>query len=117
MKDVYEDSFFTIQAMDEKGAKGGHHVYRVAEKRESSGVEGDTPQHWDIHFQKRSIQDAGVTGIRMEHLLVILRDRIRDINRGPHPSIDLKRAYLHVTSTLAALEGYRQNVSSAGETS
>lgn len=72
----------TIAVLDEPGAGGACHHYRVT-------LPGRTPTSsdangvWDIQFQNGPIAEAGVNGLTQEVLIAICIDRLRSFQAGP----------------------------------
>lgn len=72
-----------ITVMDDPGAGGANHHYRVALPNQSGGP--DSPKMagiWDINFQNGPIAEAGVNGLTQEILLAIVIDRLRSFQAG-----------------------------------
>lgn len=67
-----------IEVMDEPGAGGANHVYRV------SGHGGGMFGEVTICFQNGPIAEAGVNGLTHEVLLAIVADRLRSFQQGPY---------------------------------
>lgn len=79
-----------IEVLDEPGAGGASHVYRV------SGFSlGDNPSAGDgqkhnaatevvIYFQNGPINEAGINGLTQEVLLAIVADRLRSFQAGQY---------------------------------
>jgi hypothetical protein len=63
----------TIEVLDEPGAGGANHTYRV--------TGGGVCHH--INFQNGPIGEAGVNGLTNEVLLAIVIDRLRSFQAGP----------------------------------
>jgi hypothetical protein len=63
-----------ITVMDEPGAGGANHHYRVVLPDGKSGL--------DIQFQNGPIAEAGVNGLTQEVLLAIVIDRLRSFQAG-----------------------------------
>ncbi len=67
-----------IDVLDEPGAGGAHHQYRITSQHPSFHVPTD------ICFQNGPIAEAGVNGLTHEALLAILADRLRSFQAGPY---------------------------------
>lgn len=63
-----------IFAIDEPGAGGANHMYKVSK----GGC-----QIFDVHFQNGPINENGVNGVTQEILLAIVIDRLRSFQAGP----------------------------------
>lgn len=78
-----------IEVLDEPGAGGAHHEYRV------SGFKHKTDSSVDqtlISFQNGPIADGGVNGLTQEALLAILQDRLEAFEAGPFACEENARA-------------------------
>jgi len=64
-----------IAVLDERGAGGANHHYRVL-GHPDSGV------RVDIQFQNGPINESGVNGVTQEVLLAIVADRLRSFQAG-----------------------------------
>jgi hypothetical protein len=71
-----------MQILDEKGAGGAHHRYKIVVAL-SDGKTIDTAA--DIHFQKGPVQEAGWNGCQIEDLLNICAHRLSCFQNGPFP--------------------------------
>ena len=75
----------TIAVLDEPGAGGANHLYRV------TGFTQVPPHtappcsepHADVIFQNGPINEFGVNGLTQEVLLAIVADRLRSFQKGP----------------------------------
>ena len=78
----------TISVMDEPGAGGASHLYRVSGfDTETNSSEADTfgpYEAMEILFQNGPIGEMGVNGITQEVLLEIVADRLRCFQEGPY---------------------------------
>lgn len=83
-----------IQVLDEMGAGGANHHYRLSWP-EFPGL--------DIHFQNGPIAEAGVNGITHEALLAILIDRMECFQAGPFANGYNGQALLHLQAAQQAL--------------
>lgn len=81
----------TIEVLDEPGAGGAQHHYRISGFNTATNpsdpfVErhGESAQHSTILFQNGPINDVGVNGVTQEALLAICADRLRSFQKGPY---------------------------------
>lgn len=75
----------TVAAMDEPGADGAHHLYRVSGFNASANASAEHFTNYaDILFQKGPINEVGVNGLTHEALLAIVADRLRSFQKGPY---------------------------------
>lgn len=89
----------TIQVLDEPGAGGANHAYRIL------GTYKDGSKFfYDIDFQKGPIKEAGVNGITQEALLAIVIDRLNSFQAGPFACADNQTALQHIASGLEFLQ-------------
>ncbi|WP_333900156.1 hypothetical protein [Agrobacterium pusense] len=79
----------TIEVLDQAGAGGANHAYRIGgfelEKNPSAG-DGQTHDAGTstmIYFQNGAINEVGVNGLTQEVLLAIVADRLRSFQAGP----------------------------------
>jgi hypothetical protein len=80
----------SIEVLDEPGAGGASHHYRVFgfdTTKNPSDIGGDS-QSLDIFFQNGPINEAGVNGITQEVLLAIVQDRLESFQAGPYACDD-----------------------------
>lgn len=73
--------FTKVQVLDEPGAGGAHHEYRVSAV-EPSVPDGPIPIFSEVKFQKGPVAENGVNGIFMEDLLQICRHRLQCFQAG-----------------------------------
>ncbi|MFC0809105.1 hypothetical protein ACFHWW_27305 [Ensifer sp. P24N7] len=77
-----------IQVLDQPGAGGAYHRYKVLGYHDLSnpsrpeGRQADTSI--EILFQNGPINEAGVNGVTQEVLLAIVADRLRSFQAGPY---------------------------------
>ena len=71
-----------ITVIDEPGAGGANHEYRIAATDDGSGKPYQIAYH-SISFQNGPINEHGVNGITQEVLLAIVADRLRSFQAGP----------------------------------
>lgn len=79
----------TITVLDEPGAGGANHAYKVSgfdlhtNKSAGNGVLQDGAKETVIYFQNGPIPENGVNGLTQEVLLAIVADRLRSFQAGP----------------------------------
>lgn len=80
----------TIEVVDQAGAGGANHAYRIGgfelAKNPSAG-DGqvhDAGTSTMIYFQNGPINEVGVNGLTQEVLLAIVADRLRSFQAGPY---------------------------------
>jgi hypothetical protein len=71
-----------ITVVDEPGAGGANHEYRIEATDDGSGKPNKIADH-AISFQNGPIAEHGVNGITQEVLLAIVADRLRSFQAGP----------------------------------
>src|SRR5688572_19911084 len=100
----------SIAVVDEPGAGGAHHLYRVSGfdirgnpslpqamfKQETESV--------DILFQNGTIPESGVNGVTQEVLLAIVADRLRSFQAGPFACKENACALTHVEEAMHWLQ-------------
>lgn len=73
----------SIEVVDDPGAGGANHAYRL---RSILRSRGGHPDGWmdlcDINFQNGTIPENGVNGVTQEALLAIVIDRLRSFQAG-----------------------------------
>lgn len=76
----------TITALDEPGAGGANHLYRIGgfDTTSNESDDGPTFNMADILFQNGPIPEKGVNGVTHEALLAIVADRLRSFQKGPY---------------------------------
>lgn len=93
-----------IIVMDEPGAGGACHEYRI----EPITLSGDHPEGavnpCIIMFQKGPIQEAGVNGISVESLIAVVIDRLRSFQAGPYACRENAIALTHLEDSLMWLQ-------------
>ena len=72
------NDLLTIEVLDEPGAGGANHEYRI-----KGPVEYDHQIGVNISFQNGPIGENGVNGVTQEALLAIVIDRLRAFQAGP----------------------------------
>lgn len=70
-----------VHVMDEPGAGGACHHYRIGEVDET---QNPGLLLGDIHFQNGPIKENGVNGVHQEDLLAIVIDRLKSFQNGSH---------------------------------
>ena len=75
-----------IEVIDEPGAGGANHAYRISgfdnTKNPSDPDDQDTNETL-ILFQNGPIAEVGVNGVTHEALLAVVADRLRSFQKGP----------------------------------
>lgn len=76
----------TITVIDEPGAGGACHSYRIGgfNTETNPSDEGPVYNFADILFQNGPIAEVGVNGVTHEALLAIVADRLRSFQKGPY---------------------------------
>lgn len=92
-----------IEVLDEPGAGGASHEYRITAIDNGDGKPYQIADH-HISFQNGGIAEVGVNGITQEVLLAIVADRLRSFNTGPFPSRENALALTHVETALLWLQ-------------
>lgn len=69
----------TISVVDEPGAGGANHAYRINWAADSGVL-----HQVSVDFQNGPINEAGVNGVTHEALLAIVADRLRSFQKGPY---------------------------------
>jgi hypothetical protein len=84
-----------IAVVDEPGAGGACHNYRIRGFDTDTNPSADAPDGYKtrftmlpILFQNGPIKESGVNGISQEALLAILIDRLRSFQAGPYACRD-----------------------------
>lgn len=79
-----------IDVLDQPGAGGANHAYRVsgfalaANPSAGDGQTHNAATETTIYFQNGPINEVGVNGITQEVLLAICADRLRALQAGPY---------------------------------
>lgn len=76
------NEYLQIQAIDEPGPGGAHHIYTIASNEPRNEEDEPRVTCW-IQFQKGPIGEAGVNGVSIEALLAIAADRLESFQSGP----------------------------------
>ena len=75
---VDENNYLKILCVDEPGAGGACHVYRLEYDPNNNGyIQAQT-----VSFQNGPIQEKGVNGVQNEDLLTIVADRLESFQKG-----------------------------------
>lgn len=101
-----------IRALDEPGAGGANHFYRITGMDQSQNKGFPLYEHDDagvldqvnIVFQNGPIKEAGVNGITHEALLAITIDRLRSFQAGPYSCRENAIALTHCEEALMWLQ-------------
>lgn len=95
-----------IQVIDEPGAGGACHRYKVGipmiDPVESQPAENSRRMrsHCDIHFQEGPITEAGLNGISNEALLAVVEDRLKGFQSGQYSCRENALALTHVQDAM-----------------
>jgi hypothetical protein len=71
-----------ITVLDQPGAGGANHEYRIEATDDGSGKPYQIAAH-HISFQNGPINENGVNGVTQEVLLAVLIDRLQSFQAGP----------------------------------
>jgi len=80
----------SITVVDEPGAGGANHAYKVSgfdlstNSSAGDGVLQDAATSTMVYFQNGPIPESGVNGLTHEALLAIVADRLRSFQKGPY---------------------------------
>lgn len=96
------DGRLRIEVLDEPGAGGACHRYRIAE--DTGPGEKTTLPAYVIKFQEGPIKESGLNGVTHEVLLAIVTDRLESFQKGDHACELNEVALDHVKEALAALQ-------------
>ncbi len=95
------DQLVRIKVLDEPGAGGACHEYRIEED-----TDGETTMSaCVIKFQKGPVKEAGLNGITQEALLAVVQDRLEGFQSGDFACLANQEALMHVKQALEALHG------------
>jgi hypothetical protein len=89
-----------IEVLDEPGAGGACHQYRITLVNPNSSLN----RIWEIDFQNGLILEAGFNGISGEALMAIQIDRLRSFQAGPFACRDNAIALTHLETALIWLQ-------------
>jgi hypothetical protein len=92
-----------ITVVDEPGAGGANHEYRIAATDDGSGRPYQIADH-SISFQNGPINEHGVNGITQEVLLAIVADRLEAFQAGPFACPENRNALAHVQDAMTWLQ-------------
>lgn len=96
-----------ISVLDEPGAGGANHLYRIsgfdASTNQSDPYPGRQGHCMSILFQNGPIPEKGVNGITQEVLLAIIADRLRSFQAGPYACSENAIALGHIEAAQNAL--------------
>jgi hypothetical protein len=87
----------TITVVDEPGAGGANHEYKI------DGVEHKSGLPIGICFQNGPIKEKGVNGLTHEVLLEIIKDRLQCFQSGPYACVDNAEALAHIEAAQECL--------------
>lgn len=74
-----------IEVLDEPGAGGANHLYRIGGFNTGSNPSGNGEvSEQFVLFQNGPIGEVGVNGVTHEALLAIVADRMRSFQAGPY---------------------------------
>ena len=80
----------SITVVDEPGAGGANHAYKVSgfdlstNPSAGDGVLQNAATSTMVYFQNGPIPESGVNGLTHEALLAIVADRLRSFQKGPY---------------------------------
>lgn len=86
-----------ITVLDDPGAGGANHVYRLA-------WPADPTDHIDISFQNGPIGEAGVNGVTQEAILAVVVDRLEGFQHGPYANAWNQEALNHIRKAIEVLQ-------------
>lgn len=92
-----------IEVLDQPGAGGANHEYRITASDDGSGKPYQIADH-HISFQNGAINEHGVNGITQEVLLAIVADRLEAFQAGPFACPENRNALMHVLDAMAWLQ-------------
>lgn len=93
-----------IEVVDEPGAGGASHHYRVSWPHNPTGVTGI-----GIYFQNGPIQENGVNGVSQEALLAIVKDRLESFQKGAFACDENQQALNAINHAIEKLHSRTQN--------
>lgn len=88
-----------ITVLDEPGAGGANHEYRITATDDGSGKPHAIADH-HISFQNGPINEHGVNGVTQEVLLAVVIDRLRSFQAGPFACNENGEALAHAEQAL-----------------
>lgn len=90
-----------VEVLDEPGAGGACHWYKIHGPFHHEGETGTTyPEPCCIAFQKGPVHESGVNGVSNEAVLAVLIDRMRGFASGPFPCQENFAALAHMEEAL-----------------
>lgn len=89
-----------IVVVDEPGAGGANHEYRIVLPPDSKS----SVDSFDISFQNGPINEVGVNGVTQEALLAIVVDRLKSFQAGPYSCKENSVALTHTETALLWLQ-------------
>lgn len=92
-----------ITVLDEPGAGGANHEYRIDATDDGSGKPHKIADH-HISFQNGPINEHGVNGVTQEVLLAIVADRLECFQAGPFACTENLNALMHVRDAMTWLQ-------------
>lgn len=92
-----------ITVLDQPGAGGANHEYRIEASDDGSGKPHQIADH-HISFQNGPIAEHGVNGITQEVLLAIVADRLESFQNGPFACRENEIALEKVQEAIEALQ-------------
>lgn len=90
------NDLINILVLDEPGAGGANHKYRIEFPDAKFDIE--------INFQKGPINEAGINGVTQEVLLAVVIDRLRSFQAGPFACPENEEALRFAQGSLDALK-------------
>ena len=101
---IHSDDHIEVHVLDEKGAGGAHHKYKVVHHKPVDNENAKLVELGYIDFQNGGIAENGVNGLTNEALLAIVEHRLDCFNNGPFPCRENAIAKTHVETALLWLE-------------
>ncbi|MCK1281493.1 hypothetical protein IVB46_40375 [Bradyrhizobium sp. 61] len=92
-----------ITVLDQPGAGGANHEYRIEATNDGSGLPHKIADH-HISFQNGPINERGVNGVTQEVLLAIVADRLNSFQNGPFACRENEIALEKVQEAMEALQ-------------
>ena len=97
-----EDRLTHICVIDEPGAGGANHVYKIMDI-------GNTEKYADISFQDGPVQEAGINGCHQEDLLIVVLDRLQSFQAGDFACEENAEAITKIEEALSWLNQRTQD--------
>lgn len=106
----------SIQVLDDPGAGGASHKYRLQVRSNGPDGKPDGPLHSELHisFQNGPWKEGGPNGVTQEALLAVVEDRLASFQSGPYACAENATALEHVRAALAALQSRTARRTAAG---